>query len=305
MEVINRISFFIDYSYSKQIESFFNEFGITVISPEKGSRTTEIRYLVPITFKPTEDMTDKIRIIYNKLLNFFPIGGIGEAIFFNYNNDDYDKAPLFTVNSTGNSASANLLDTKTPMKKETFCNACGLKLKSLESNLVIDTSKLRKKYMINVDSMFWVISEEMARLMSEWNITGYQLKEVIHHGKAENHVPAYQLIINNSMPPLSQKSKSYHFVSEPEGKCDVCGIKGKVNYPYLYETSDIKTCTNDLYLLDEWVSNGSFVYRPLLISQRFRQLLLKKHITRDVRDLFDPNYGSKDWLMTPVFVDNY
>ncbi|MUG46415.1 hypothetical protein [Paenibacillus woosongensis] len=305
MEVINRISFFIDYSYSKQIESFFNEFGITVISPEKGSRTTDIRYLVPITFKPTEDMTDKIRIIYNKLINFFPITGIGEAIFFNCDNDDYNKAPFFAVNSTGNSASANLLDTKTPMIKETFCNACGLKLKSLESNLVIDTSKLRKKYMINVDSMFWVISEEMARLMSEWKITGYQLKEVIHHGKAENYVPAYQLIINNNMPPLSQKSKNYHFVSEPEEKCDVCGIKGKVNYPYLYETSDIKTCTNDLYLLNELVSNGSYVYRPLLISQRFRKLLIEQGITRDVRSIFDSNYGSKDWYMTPVFLDHY
>ena len=305
MEIINRISFFIDHSYSSKIEEFFNEFGIPVISPAKGNRTTEVRYSIPIIFNPAENMADKMRMIYNKLLNSFPMDGIGEAIFFNFYNNDYNRAPFFTVNSTGNSASANLIDTKTPVNTEIFCEACGLKLKSIASKLLFDTSKLRNRYMINVDGMFWVISEEMAGLMSKWNITGYQLKEVTHQGKEDKQIPAYQLMINHSMPPLSQKSKGYQFVSEPEAACDVCGIKGKVNYPYLYDASATRTCAHDLYLLDEWVSDGSFVYHPLLISQRFRHLLLENHITRDVRDLFTPNYGSKDWFMTPVFIDSY
>lgn len=81
MEIINRISFFIDHSYSSKIEEFFNEFGIPVISPAKGNRTTEVRYSIPIIFNPAENMADKMRMIYNKLLNSFPMDGIGEAFF--------------------------------------------------------------------------------------------------------------------------------------------------------------------------------------------------------------------------------
>ncbi|WP_018750363.1 hypothetical protein [Paenibacillus sanguinis] len=305
MLVTIKIGFFIDYSYAKHIESFFNEYDIHVSSPKKGVRTSEISYDIPVVFRPEDNVIAKMEEIRGRLLKLFPIDHTGEEIIFSYDNEEYDKAPFFRLQSTGNSASANITNNNSAMKTEIFCKACGLKRKELESHLVMDTSKLKSRYMVNIDSMFWVVSEKMAELMAEWNITGYQLKEVEHRGKPENRVPAYQLITENSLPPLSPNTKYYYFVSEPEERCDVCGIKGKVHYPYLYDQSDIENYTNDLYLVNEWASNGSYAYHRLLLSQRFRSLLLENKITRDVRSLYEDNYGSKDWFMTPVFIDKY
>lgn len=307
MIVVNKISFFIDYSYSKQIENFFEEYGIQIVSPEKGIRTSEIRYQIPISFNPKENMKEKIEEIMNRLLNLFPIDRIGEAVSFEYSNEDYDKAPFFTLNSTGNSASANIVNTgrQSGISTSIYCESCNLKLEVVTSDLQMDTSKLKDRYMVNIDGMFWVVSEKMAELMSEWKLTGFDLKEVVHRGKPENKLPAYQLIINNSLPPQSSNAGFYYFVSESEERCDACGVKGKINYPYLYNKSDIENFSDDLYVLNEWNSNGSYVYHPLILSQRFRNLLLEHRITKDIRSLYDSGYGPKDWFMTPVFVDNY
>lgn len=307
MIAVNKLSFFIDYSYSKQIEIFFEDYGIQIVSPEKGARISEIRYQIPISFNPKENMKEKIEEIMNRLLHLFPINRIGEAIYFEYSNKDYDQAPFFTLNSTGNSASANIVDNgkRSGISTDIFCERCNLKFKVVTSDLHMDTSKLKDRYMVNIDGMFWVVSEKMAELMSEWKLTGFDLKEVVHRGKPENKLPAYQLIINNSLPPLSSNAGFYYFVSEPEERCDTCGVKGRINYPYLYNKSDIENCSDDLYVLNEWDSNGSYVYHPLILSQRFRKLLLKHRITKDVRSLYESSYGSKDWFMTPVFIDHY
>lgn len=305
MKVTNKIGFFIDYSYAKQIEDFFREYDIEVYSPDKGARSTEIRYLIPITFSPEENMIEKMEEIRLRLLNLFPIDEIGEEILFSYNDAEYDKAPFFYLYSTGNSAQANLTNNYSDVENNIFCEACGLKTKSLKSSLVLDTSKLKNRYMINLDGVFWVVSEKMAELMSKWNLTGYQFKEVIHRGKPDKSLPAYQIVVDKTLPPLSSKMKHYYFVSEAKNRCYVCGVKGKINYPYLYDNTVIESYTNDLYLLNESVSNGSFVYHPLFISQRFRTLLIEQGVTRDVRSVYDSNYGSKDWYMTPVFLDHY
>lgn len=307
MIAVNKLSFFIDYSYSKQIEIFFEDYDIHIVSPEKGARTSEIRYQIPISFDPRENMKDKIEEIINRLLSSFPIDRIGEAVSFEYSNEDYDKAPFFTLNSTGNSASANIVNTgrRSGISTGIFCESCNLKLEVATSALQMDTSKLKDRYMVNIDGMFWVVSEKMADLMSEWKLTGFDLKEVSHRGKPENKLPAYRLIINNSLPPLSSNAGFYYFVSEPEERCATCSVKGRINYPFLYNKSDIENYTDDLYLLNEWESNGSNVYHPLFLSQRFRKLLLEHRITKDIRSLYDSDYGPKDWFMTPVFIDKY
>lgn len=305
MIITNKIGFFIDYSYTKQIENFFREYDIEVFSPEKGARSSEIRYLIPIPFGPEENTIEKMEEIRLRLLHLFPIDEIGEEILFSYNDDEYEKAPFLNLYSTGNSTQANLVNKHSVLKSNIFCEACGLKTKTLESSLILDTSNFKNRYMINIEGMFWVVSEKMAELMEKWNISGFHFEKVIHKGKPENSLPAYQLVVENTLLPLSSDMKYYYFVSEPKERCYVCDVKGKINYPYLFDKTITKTHTDDLYLLSEWVSNGSSVYHPLFISQRFRKLLLEHGVTRDVRSIYDNNYGSKDWYMTPVFLDHY
>lgn len=69
---------------------------------------------------------------------------------------------------------------KDSVKLVSLSSNCGIQAKIQQSPLVIDTSKIGDRYMVNVGTEFWVISEKTASLMSEWEITGYTLKEVIH-----------------------------------------------------------------------------------------------------------------------------
>lgn len=156
--------------------------------------------------------------------------------------------------------------------------------------------------MVNIGTDYWVVSEKMARLMEEWKITGFELQEVIHSGKKEGQ-PAYQVIPTNILQAWSTEMKHYYFITEPEERCPVCNIKGRVDYPYHYNKLDLEqNPIKDIDIMTEFCSNGSWAYRPVFISKRFRDLLIENGITREVLNMYDDNYGSRDWLFRLVII---
>jgi hypothetical protein len=54
--------------------------------------------------------------------------------------------------------------------------------------------------------------------------------------------------------------------------------------------------------MKELKSNGSWAYRPVFLSKRFRDLLIENGITREVINRDDNNYKSRDWLFEPVVI---
>lgn len=303
MNVTVRISFFIDYNLRNDVENFFSTYGIKVISPEKG-RGPDIRYLIHITRNNGDGLQQLLAEIITNLKAKFNLTRIGEHFYYECSDLEYNQSPFFQVLSTGNSAKSHLDDNGNRFEITTFCPKCNLQIKNQTNNLTIDTSIMRKKYMVNVGSQFWVISEQMANLMEQHNLKGYSLKEVKHKGNENNAVPAYQLIPTTEMPRWSEKMKHYYFIDEKEEKCFNCGVQGRVDYPYSYNLNDLSQIDVDVIKSKEYTNNGLYAYQTLLISKKFRNLLLDHKITRDVRSHFSENYGRNDWLLVPVIVVN-
>jgi len=299
MKVTVRINFIVNSDRSREIEDLFVSYGIQIVTPKKG-KSSELSYNVPITGEDGLDLYSLVSTIINSLKNKFNVSHVGEFFFYECNDIEYEEAPYFLIKSTGNSNKSNIDDTGNALEYTTYCPECRLQKKTLTQNLIIDTSVLQKKHMINVGSQFWVVSERMAELMHQWNLKGYSLKEVSHKSKKNEAVPAYQLIPTNVMPPWSKKMIHYYFTSEEEESCSYCGVRGRIDYPYHYDLNQLSQIDVDIVKSKEFTSNGSYAYQTLLISKRFRNLLLEHKITRDVRSSFSENYGPNDWLLFPV-----
>lgn len=294
------ISFFVEYKLHNKIEKVFSKYGIDIVTPEKPKRVTDIYYEVPFILD-SKNRLDTISTICNELKTKFNID-CGEMISYKFNDDDFNYAPLFELKSTGNSAKAFLSHKKDSVKLVSLCSNCGIQAKIQQSPLVMDTSKIGDRYMVNVGTDYWIISEKMASLMNEWEITGYTLKEVLHNGKNPAK-SVFQLIPTNILPPWSAEMKHYSFVTEPEKKCSACSIRGRIDYPYHYNKSDLEEhLITDVNLMREWKPNGNIAYQPIFFSKKFRDLLNELNITRGVRDKFAKNYKSKDWLFEPVII---
>ncbi|WP_026019022.1 hypothetical protein [Ureibacillus thermosphaericus] len=97
--------------------------------------------------------------------------------------------------------------------------------------------------------------------------------------------------------------KHYYFITEPEERCRTCNIRGRIDYPYYYNKRDLEQYPiKDINIMKELKSNGSWAYRPVFLSKRFRDLLIENGITREVINRDDNNYKSRDWLFEPVVI---
>lgn len=302
MEAIIIIGFLADYNMKDKIEEVFNEYQINFNYPEKPNSTldSEVYYEIPVTLN-TVNNSNIISNICRDLKTKFNID-CGETVSFKFDDNDFINAPFYELKSTGNSSKAFLSHKNDGIKLITLCNVCKIQAKIQQSSLVMDTSKIGDRYMVNVGTDFWVVSEKMAALMEKWDITGYTLKEVIHSGK-NSPQPVFQVIPTNILPPWSSAMKHYYFVTQSEGQCSECDIRGRIDYPYHYDKSDLEQYSiTDISMMREWKSNGQWAYHPTFISNRFRRLLIENGITSDVRDIYAKNYKSKDWLFDPVIV---
>lgn len=309
MYTVVKTSFIAEYRLHKKLKNFFNSYGIQFgLSEElemyahEYSPTEENPYFVQISIKDRITM-DTVSEIFSILQRDFQLD-CSESVDFIFDQEDFNKSPFFMLVSTGNSSRAFLEHRRNCVEWKVLCEACGHKVKLQTSPLVMDTSRIGNRYMVNVGTDYWVISEKMAQLMEEWKITGYKLQEVIHVGK-KNSQPAYQVIPTNTLPAWSTEMKHYEFITGNEDWCQKCNINGRVDYPYHYDKSDLeKYPIQDINIMKEWTSSGvnGWAYRPLFVSKRFRDLLIQNKITREVLNMSDNNYQSKDWFFEPVIV---
>jgi hypothetical protein len=227
------------------------------------------------------------------------IDSIGERFYFDFSDSEYEQAPLFTLNSTGNSPDMFIDDRGTLFSINTHCQHCGLMEKEQLSPLVIDTTEMKDRHLVHV-SGYWVASQELATLMKQENIKGYELLEVIHQGPKEGKQKAFQIIPTQVLPEASAERVKLYFATE-QPPCR-CGLSGVINGPDIYNRKDIKNLENDVFLSAEWSHDGRYLYRKTLFSRKFRELIIKNNISREVRGEKDKNFGPKDWLFDPVLL---
>ncbi|KAB2328688.1 hypothetical protein F7731_24530 [Cytobacillus depressus] len=157
------ISLFIRTDLVDKVINVFKNHNIMFKVPDYGEQSD-------VSIEVKVILNDKINYetvkgIYSYLENELHIKHIGERFSFLCSDDEYDKAPLFVLDSTGNSNKAFLKDKGTQFKNEIFCDTCGLILQNQVTPLTIDTSTIKDRYMVNVGA-YWVVSEKMAELMN-------------------------------------------------------------------------------------------------------------------------------------------
>lgn len=300
MDIYVCIDFFAEYSLKSELERLFGKFDISLNFPDKPKMGTEVYLQVPIRLNGKVGI-DTISYITSHLKKEYQIS-CGESFSCRFNYLDFERSPFFRLVSTGNSSKAFLEHKKDGIKWKTICPSCGIQEKVQTSPLVMDTSKVGDRYMVNVGVDYWVVSEKMAYLMKEWEITGYELREVIHSGKKPAQ-PVFQVIPTNVLPSWSSEMKHYYFITEPEERCQTCNIRGRIDYPYHYNKRDLEQYPiKDINIMKDLKSNGSWAYRPVFLSKRFRDLLIENGITREVINRDDDNYKSRNWLFEPVVI---
>lgn len=303
MKVIIKVVFFADYNLEPYVKDLFKRYGIEMHFPQRLSRIGDNQASVEVPIQLNVDCTsDEIKDICQQLMKEYQLF-VGEALFFEFDDDDFKAASFFKVHSTGNSSKAFLEHKKDHIQWETICDTCGIKKKVQTGPIVMDTSKIGARFMVNVGIDYWVISEKLAHLLEQWNMTGYELKEVIHCGKKEA-IKCYQLIVRVSLPDWSHAMQHYSFATEPNKYCHTCKIRGRIDFPAVYDEG-INRLANDFYTYNEYYSNGTWAYKPIFISKRLRRLLIDHKITRDVRNEFSSIYRSSDWLLKPIFINDY
>lgn len=221
------------------------------------------------------------------------------VIEFIFDKTDYDSSPYFKLQATGNSGRAFIDSYKPKFDKNYLCHTCGVLSRNLISPLEINNSKIGKRLMVNVNEEYWVITEKLANLIFEWDLKGFELKDGISNNT--NGQKLYQLIPKVIMPPLSNLMK-YYFIDRREW-CSNCDLRNWFAGPFQYDASALQNLQTDFAITNELNILGSLAYRPLLVSSRFRKLIIENKISKEVLNLRDPKYKSYDWFFEPIMVN--
>ncbi|MGE7952818.1 hypothetical protein [Lysinibacillus xylanilyticus] len=290
--------FSIDESSQEQVIKVYNRYGICIGAPEIRKKNLKASFN-PI-FALNENITyEHVAALYKSLERELGIVSIGERFYFDFSESEYEQAPLFTLNSTGNSPDMFIEDRGTLFSISTYCQHCGLLEKEQLSPLVIDTTKIRDRHLVHV-SGYWVASQELVTLMKRENISGYDLLEVIHQGPEEGKQQAFQIIPTQVLPECSTERVKLYFATE-QPPCR-CGLSGVINGPDSYKYENLTNLTGDIFFSAEWSHDGRYLYRKTLFSRKFRELVIKNNISREVKGEKDTNFGPMDWLFDPVLL---
>ncbi|MGE7913431.1 hypothetical protein [Lysinibacillus xylanilyticus] len=290
--------FSIDESSQEQVIKVYNRYGICIGAPEIRKKNLKASFN-PI-FTLNENITyEHVAALYKSLERELGIVSIGERFYFDFSESEYEQAPLFTLNSTGNSPDMFIEDRGTLFSISTYCQHCGLLEKEQLSPLVIDTTKMRDRHLVHV-SGYWVASQELVNLMRRENIRGYDLLEVIHQGPEEGKQQAFQIIPTQLLPECSTERVKLYFATE-QPPCS-CGLSGVINGPDSYKYENLTNLTGDIFFSAEWSHDGRYLYRKTLFSRKFRELVINNNISREVKGEKDTNFGPMDWLFDPVLL---
>ncbi|ARU60486.1 hypothetical protein CBW65_04910 [Tumebacillus avium] len=296
MQISMQILFTAKLRERTEFDTLLRSYGVNQTQLPKGPPA---QFAKEIEFLDYDIMLPNNSAIFDELpdkLNALGVKSITRSYSFSFEESDYEQSPLFNLLGTGNSPDAFLEDHGAEFELEIVCDHCKLHKKHLNSPLVIDTSGLAYRHMVFVDRQFLVISEQMAELLEEWKITGYDLKPVTHYGDQEERQPAYQLIPTRVLPALSKETPDLEVLGMR--KCPVCNLRGNVKYPLHYNSYDLHQSIQDFNVTREYFVNGNTLTRLPLISSSFRKLVIEYGITPDIRS--GEETGELDWRFEPV-----
>ncbi|MDD5111845.1 MAG: hypothetical protein PHG85_04825 [Candidatus Altiarchaeota archaeon] len=172
----------------------------------------------------------------------------------------------------------------TEFDKSSVCPVCGSG-EVQKSDLIINKFEMGNKDIAVAYSFEIVISEKLAKILSENNLTGLELRPVRHYTtRMKNEPNLFQIIPTCTLPPLASppsrlvKAKEY---------CKTCGKSGLfIDPPFYYQKEDlskVKVCDFDKTTEFFGIKLTRGIPRQaVIISQKVYQIL-KKNKIRNIR----------------------
>lgn len=127
MNITIQIDFFSKKNFKREIKNFFKMHDIA-LKIEESDKTNDVYFIAYV--KGNVVSPDYIEGICEKLQKIADIESIGDSVHIQFNNEDFDRSPLFHLKSTGNSPKAFLEDKGKGIEWVEICGACGLKAKN-------------------------------------------------------------------------------------------------------------------------------------------------------------------------------
>ncbi len=153
-----------------------------------------------------------------------------------------------------------------------------------KSDLIVNIDKL-KKYDISTTQPEIVINERLRLLLEVNQITGYILRPVIDY-KGRTEPIMYQLIINNTLPAMSNEIRFDIVKNDPHcSPCKTCGRNGIIRRSEaIYEREKLKNVC-DFNLSTEFFGINLYCRQDIIVSAELRKLFQTHKIKRVA---FDP-----------------
>ncbi|WMI80066.1 hypothetical protein [Anaerotignum sp. MB30-C6] len=207
--------------------------------------------------------------------------GLKEQVVFRldikYTKKEMEQAPLLAMATHYNFYATNIKfpsEFGTKYEKIYTCPKCRTVGYKQISNLYWNTTQMKKKLFLEIPANFYngshaiIITERLANIFKEQGLTGYSLEPVIHVGKKDKEIKCFQMIINHTMPPLSEKMP--YIIDEDD--CLVCNKKGRLKFfPPYYDKASLDYFQD--FNLSYEVNAGKHCQQSLvLVSQRVKQL---------------------------------
>lgn len=265
-----------------RVDRVLKDFGISYSPPEpfiiKGGYVV-IDYDLRIPYEPAilESLMTKLSFVEDGELDF--------RLVFQFTEHELTTSPLFRVPSIGN-IEQRYTTNKGRYQIKPFCDTCGRAIYEKVGALKINTANVEKQNFVYVDSRL-VISEKIASLFNEWELTGYQLEQVEHYGERAKKRNAYEVIPTNILPSQKIPDEIKNDPIARKLKCPACGTGGHLIFPYHYSKNVSEVIADFNYSLEFQAVSEKRVKRNMLISRKVKELLIESGFTDEEWD-FEP-----------------
>jgi len=207
---------------------------------------------------------------------------------FKFTNKEMEQAPLLSMATHYDFYATNIKfpsEFGTKYDKVFVCPKCGSIIYKQISELYWNTAQMKKKLFLEIPADFYsgshaiIITERLANIFKEQGFTGYSLEPVIHVGKKDKEIKCFQMIINHTMPPFSEKMP--YIIDEDD--CLFCSKKGRIKFPPYYDEASLNYYED--FNLSYEVSWGKKSRQSLLlVSQRVKRLF----DTLKIKPVYEP-----------------
>lgn len=284
-----------------KIDQILNSLIKDFVVPEPDIKNDDVyvRYKFEVVYDKylIESILEKLNSIYEDSLGSKKMSSTFRDFryIYEYTDDEMENAELYRITSIGNRPEL-YVSNKTKYELKPFCPKCSRYERIIKDELMFNTFVLKKSPLVFVND-YMVISQDLAEKFREWNLSGYELREVRHKGSKLGQ-NAFQVIPTNILPPQTSTAPLSDDPQIKMRKCPECGVVEHLQLPYVYDKKAIHFMQDFNVTYEYYPINDDTVIRDMLISKKVIRLLVEQGIANIKTSSNDNN-----WTLVPVLTN--